>query len=83
MPRLSSPESRRAQAAYATTVRDHGSDHPLSDTARERYRSETYLAAVRAAVADAPPLTADQRDRLSRILAPVVKVVSLPTGNAA
>lgn len=34
--------------------------------------SETYLAHVRALVDQAPPLTATQRDRIRRILQPVI-----------
>jgi hypothetical protein len=82
MPRTT-PESRSAQARLAVVTREHGPVAAPTVAAREHWRSEKYLAAVQAAVAAAPPLSADQRDRLSRILAPVVKVVSLPTGNAA
>ncbi len=61
--------SRKAQARLAVAIRDHGTNHPTTRAAREAFESERYLAAVRAAVADAPPLTADQCARLRQILA--------------
>lgn len=62
------PASRVAQGRLAVTVRDHGPDHPATRQARLAFEVERYLAAVRAAVADAPPLTADQCARLRQIL---------------
>jgi hypothetical protein len=70
--RALSRESLHARGVLAARHRDHGADHPLTRVADREYRSEAYLAAVRAAVADAPPLTAEQRARLRAILKPVV-----------
>lgn len=66
--RPTSPESRVAQGRLAAVVRTHGPDSPAAASARAVFESESYLAAVRAAVADAPPLTAEQRARLRGIL---------------
>lgn len=70
--KTSTREERSARGKLAVATRDHGPDHPATCTARREFRSEAYLAAVKAAVADAPPLTAEQRQRLSQILRPVV-----------
>jgi hypothetical protein len=70
-----SRESRRARGVLAASHRDHGADHPLTRAADREYRSEAYLAGVRAAVADAPALTAEQRSRLRTILSPVCTIV--------
>jgi hypothetical protein len=66
-----SSESLRARGILAARHRDHGAHHPLTRAAEREYRSEAYLAGVRAAVADAPPLSAEQRSRLRAILTPV------------
>ena len=62
------PASGVAQGRLAVAVRDHGPDHPATQQARSAFEAERYLAAVRAAVAAAPPLTADQCARLRQIL---------------
>jgi len=64
----STQESLSARGRLAAAVRDHGPDHPATQQARLAFEVERYLAAVRAAVADAPPLTADQCARLRQIL---------------
>jgi len=66
---VTTPASRKAQGRLAVAIRDHGTDHPTTQQARSAFEAERYLAAVRAAVADAPPLTADQCARLRQILA--------------
>ncbi|RDI19675.1 hypothetical protein [Lentzea flaviverrucosa] len=67
----SNPEVRQAQSRYATRTRELGPNHPETQAAQAEFRSERYMAAVRAAVADAPPLTSEQRARIAAILAPV------------
>jgi hypothetical protein len=76
MARSSTPEARQAQSRYATRTRELGPNHPETLAAQGEWRSERYLAAVRAAVADAPPLTAEQRARLAQLLRPAVTVAS-------
>lgn len=63
----STPESRSARARYAKRCDLYGADDPR--TVESRAAFENYLAAVRAAVSDAPPLTAEQRVKLRQILA--------------
>jgi hypothetical protein len=71
-----SQQARRAQCVLAVRTRDYGPDHPATVAARGEFRSLAYLEAVRALVDDAPPLTAEQRARLSQILAPAVAAAS-------
>lgn len=71
VPRPTSPESRSARARLGSAVRHRGPEHPDALAARAAYESESYVAAVAAAVADPPPLTAEQRARLRKILASV------------
>lgn len=72
-PRIAtSPESLRARGKLATKHRLRGPHDPETRAAEHEYRSERYLAGVKAAVADAPTLSAIQRDRLRQILTPVV-----------
>lgn len=66
--RPTSPESRAAHGRMAALSRTQGADSPAAAAARELFESESYLAAVRAAVADPPPLTPEQRARLRGIL---------------
>ena len=66
--RPTSRESRVAQGRLAAVTRREGANSPAARAARAVYESESYLAAVRAAVAEAPPLTAEQRARLRAIL---------------
>ncbi|TCK25446.1 hypothetical protein EV378_1254 [Pseudonocardia endophytica] len=54
----------------ASAVRQYGPNDPRTRAARDNWRGESYLAAVAAAVADAPPLSPDQRDRLAVLLRP-------------
>ncbi|MFD9703841.1 hypothetical protein [Lentzea sp. NPDC059081] len=70
--KLLTSEARKAQARYAARTRELGPDHPDTLTAQGEWRSERYLAAVAASVAAAPPLSLEQRDRLSQILRPAV-----------
>lgn len=65
------PESRRAQGRMGALKRNLGADHPETVRAQEVWRSEAYIAAIHAAVADAPPLTPEQRSRIAAILRPV------------
>jgi hypothetical protein len=76
--RLHTPEELSARGKLARFTALHGPDHPATDDARVVHRSERYLAAVKAAVDAAPPvgaLSAEQRDRLRSLLAPVASVL--------
>ncbi|WP_410644526.1 hypothetical protein [Amycolatopsis sp. lyj-346] len=71
-----SAEARQARGRLAASTRDHGPDHPITCAARREFRSEKYLASVRAVVDAAPPidqLKPEQRDRLASLLRPVVR----------
>lgn len=74
--KATSPEARSARARLAVRTREHGPNHPATRSARQEFRSERWLAAVRAVVDEAPPLTDEQRDRLGVLLAPVVQVAA-------
>lgn len=69
-PKTTSPASRRAQGVYASRVRELGPEHPETVAAQGEWRSERYLAAIDAIVSEAPPLSPEQRARLSAILRP-------------
>lgn len=73
--KIDSAEMRRAKGRYAVRKRDHGSDSPLTQAAHDEFYVERYLAAVQAAVTDAPDLGPTQKERLRSILAPVVATV--------
>lgn len=76
MIRSSSPESRRAQAKAATSTRHLGSDHPATVAAQAEFRSERWLAAVQAAVDEAPAtLTPEQEIRLTALIQPVLRLL--------
>jgi len=68
--------SRKAQARLAVAIRDHGAEHSTTREARAAFESERYLAAVAAAVNNAPPLGPEQRERLRAILS------TIPVGGA-
>lgn len=68
---LSDPEVRRARGRLARSTGLRGPDHPATLAARREFRTERWLAAIRAVVDEAPPLTEDQRARLAVLLAPV------------
>lgn len=75
----STPESRHAQARLAASVRELGTEHPDTVAAQQEFRSERYLARIRAIVAEAPPvsdMSDQQRHTLRSLLAPVVEAVA-------
>jgi hypothetical protein len=70
------PETLSARGSLARRTALFGPDDPRTEQARAAFQSEGYLAAVRAAVDSAPPLTPDQRASLAQILRPVVTAAS-------
>ncbi|MFC4693509.1 hypothetical protein [Geodermatophilus arenarius] len=58
----------RARVAHAT--RFHGPDAPQTALARRDLRAANLEAAIRRAVAEAPPLTGQQKARLRALLSP-------------
>ncbi len=65
---MSSVTHERARVAHAT--RFHGPDAPQTALARRDLRAANLEAAIRRAVAEAPPLTRDQKARLRALLSP-------------
>lgn len=59
---------RVARGRLAAAVRHHGDDIAAVDTARRTLRAANLEDHIRRTVAAAPPLTADQRDRLALLL---------------
>jgi len=61
-----SPSTRRLQGAYAATVRHH----PDADSTelRRELAASRLADHVRRIVAEAPPLTPEQRDRIAALL---------------
>jgi hypothetical protein len=74
--KATTPQERSAKARLAVRTREHGPDHPATCAARQEFRSERWLAAVRAVVDDAPPLSEAQKARLATLLAPVAAVAA-------
>lgn len=58
----------KASAQVALSTRYKGADAPETQDARRVLAEAKIAAAIEKAVAAAPPLTADQRDRLHRII---------------
>ncbi len=65
---MSSVTHERARVAHAT--RFHGPDAPQTALARRDLRAANLEAAIRRAVAEAPPLTREQKSRLRALLSP-------------
>ena len=64
-------EVRKARGRLARSTGLYGPNHPATVAARQEFRCERWLAAVRAVVDEAPPLNEDQKARLATLLAPV------------
>ena len=64
----SNPRVRTARAVLAATERHHGPDDPRSADARREVRRLGLLEHIEKVVADAPPLTAEQRSELAALL---------------
>ena len=65
-----SPQRRQAAAVVGALQRHHGPDDPRLADARRDLRAAELEEHVRRIVDDAPPLTAEQRDRLAALLRP-------------
>lgn len=70
MSQRSEERSARGRLARATAL--HGAEHPRTRAVREEWRSARWVAAVAAVAAEAPPLDAETRAHVRRLLAPVV-----------
>lgn len=64
-----SPERLRASSRLALTTRHHGPDDPRIPELKRDFAAEQLADHIRAVVAAAPPLTDEQRTRLSALLA--------------
>jgi len=69
MPIAGSAEPQ-ARARIARASRQYGRNSPEVAQARRDHAAEKIAAYVARVVADAPPLTTDQRDRIARLLTP-------------
>lgn len=61
---------RRTASAIANITRHHGPDDPRLDALRAEHATETLAEHIARVVAEAPPLSAEQRERLSLLLHP-------------
>jgi hypothetical protein len=57
-----------ARAKHAGTVRHHGPDSPQAQNARRELAEAQITTYIERVVAEAPPLTPAQRDRISALL---------------
>ena len=57
-----------ARAKHAGTVRHHGPDSPQAQNARRELAEAQIATYIERVVAEAPPLTPEQRDRIAAIL---------------
>ena len=65
---LSNPKVRTARAVLAATERHHGPDDPRTADARREVLRLSLLEHIEKVVADAPPLTVEQRSALAALL---------------
>jgi hypothetical protein len=63
-----SPAGRKLKAKRAGLTRHRGPDHADTVEAARDYRAEVLAEHVRKVVDAAPPLTAEQRDRIAALL---------------
>jgi hypothetical protein len=63
-----SPTRRRAAAVVGAVERHHGPDDPRLPVLRRDLRAAELEEHVRRIVGNAPPLTAEQRDRIAALL---------------
>ena len=63
-----STESRRQRAKLGRATREHGPKSPEAANARRDFNAARIEDHIRALVADAPPLTVEQRTRIVRLL---------------
>lgn len=61
-------EFNHTRARVARSTRTHGADAPETINARRDFAAAKIADHIAKVVADAPPLTAEQRDRLTAIL---------------
>jgi hypothetical protein len=64
------PEVVSARQRHNVLVRHRGSSHPATVEARRDLKAATLADHIRRVVDEAPPLTAEQRQLLSSLLAP-------------
>ena len=64
----SNPTVRTARAVLAATERHHGPEDARTQDARREVRRLSLLEHIEKVVADAPPLTAEQRSALAALL---------------
>jgi len=62
------PTWEHERAVLARRTREHGAGHPLVTEARRDFRAARLAAYIEKVVAEAPPLTPGQRDRLALLL---------------
>ncbi len=65
-------DSRRSRARLAATVRHHSDDVAAVTAARQEHKATAAERYIRRLVDEAPPLTAEQRDRLALLLRPKI-----------
>ncbi|APE15702.1 hypothetical protein BOH72_11210 [Mycobacterium sp. WY10] len=58
----------KARSDLGHAAKAFGPDHPKTIEARRNFRAEKLADHVRKVVAEAPPLTQEQRDRIAAIL---------------
>lgn len=63
-----SPDGRKFRGKHAVLTRHRGPDAPETIEAARDYRAEVLAEHVRKVVDAAPPLTAEQRDRIAALL---------------
>ena len=66
------PTWEHERAVLAHRTRELGRDHPQVDEARRDFKAARLAAHIAKIVDAAPPLTAEQRDRLATLLRPSV-----------
>lgn len=73
---MSSPAFREQRGRLAILTRHRGPDAPEVAAARRDLAAQKLEDHVRAIVAQAPPLTDEQRTRIARLLAPAAEAAA-------